>query len=117
MLCIFRPSLVRKELKLTKLFQINQNCHALTIPLGGGFWPHRELYGDIKPLKTFYILLQWGELFQGFYTLEIERWYGFYVADQDKARYSLCSAGEKCVSFAAPYATNRLFSTRLFLFN
>ena len=31
--------------------------------------------------------------------------YSFYVADQDMARYSLCSAEKKCVSLAAPYPT------------
>ena len=69
----------------------------------------------MKPLKTFYILilLQWRELFQGFYTNKIERWffisiniYSFYVVDQDTARYSFCSAQEKCVSLAEPYATD-----------
>ena len=29
----------------------------------------------------------------------------FYVADQDTARYSICSAQEKCVSLAEPYNT------------
>ena len=36
MFCMFRPSLVGKELKQAKLFQINQNCHVLISPLGGG---------------------------------------------------------------------------------
>ena len=71
----------------------------------------------------FYILisLQWGELFQGFYSQKIERWflsvsgahdsvsinpYSFFVADQDTARYSICSAQEKCVSLTEPYTTH-----------
>ena len=37
--CIFRPSLVGKELKQAKLFQINRNCHVLISPLGGGLAP------------------------------------------------------------------------------
>ena len=39
MFCIFRPSLVGKELKQAKLFQINRNCHVLISPLGGGLAP------------------------------------------------------------------------------
>ena len=39
MFCIFRPSLVGKELKQAKLFQINRNCHLLISPLGGGLAP------------------------------------------------------------------------------
>ena len=31
--------------------------------------------------------------------------YSLYVADQDTARYSICSAQEKCVSLAEPYNT------------
>ena len=38
--CIFRPSLVGKELKQAKLFQINRNCHVLISPLGV-VWPYR----------------------------------------------------------------------------
>ena len=37
--CIFRPSLVGKELKQAKLFSINRNCHVLISPLGGCLAP------------------------------------------------------------------------------
>ena len=37
--------------------------------------PH--IFTGVKPLKTFYILPQWRELFQGFYTLKIEWWYSW----------------------------------------
>ena len=65
-----------------------------------------------QPLKTFHILLHWGELFQGSYSLIFELWYSLYIADQDTARYSLCSARENCVtSWAEPlkYMYNRQF--------
>ena len=67
------------------------------------------------------ILLHWGVLFQGFYTQKIERWFlsvsgahdsvsinihSFFVPDQDTARYSICSAQEKCVSLTEPYTTH-----------
>ena len=65
-------------------------------------------------MKIIYLLLQWGELFQGFYTLKIERWYSLYVADQDTPRYSLRSVKEKCVSLAALYAIDDLVKTRVF---
>ena len=39
--------------------------------------PH--IFTGMKPVKNFYILPQWGELFQGFYTLKFERWYNFYA--------------------------------------
>ena len=79
--------------------------------------PH--IFTDVKPLKTFYILLHWGELFQGSYSLKFEPWYSLYIADQDTARYSLCSARENCVSWAEPLkcTTDNLFSSRVFLLN
>ena len=36
-----------------------------------------HIFTSVKPLKTFYILPQWRELFQGFYTLKIEWWYSW----------------------------------------
>ena len=39
MFCISRPSLVGKEIKQAKLFQINRNCHVLISPLGAGLAP------------------------------------------------------------------------------
>ena len=63
--------------------------------------PH--IFTGVKPLKTFYILLHWGELFQGSYSLKFVPWYSLYIADQDTARYSLCSATENCVSWAEPF--------------
>ena len=63
----------------------------------------------------------WGELFQGFYTQKIERWFlsvswahdsvsinihSFFVVDQDTASYSICSAEQKCVSLTEPYTTH-----------
>ena len=82
--------------------------------------PHISASNRCEPLKTFYILilLHWGVLFQGFYTQKIERWFlsvsgahdsvsinihSFFVPDQDTARYSICSAQEKCVSLTEPY--------------
>ena len=58
------------------------------------------------------LLLQLGQLFRDF-TLktlnddiyQFKYIYSFYVADQDMARYSACSAQEKCVSLAEPYTT------------
>ena len=44
------------------------------------------------------VLLQWGELFQGFYSQKII--YSFYVAGQDTARYSICSAQKKMHKFS-----------------
>ena len=72
-----------------------------------------------ETFETFYILLHWGDLFQGSYSLKFERWYRFYIADQDTARYSLCSARENCVSWAEPLkcSTDNLFSSRVFLLN
>ena len=72
-----------------------------------------------ETFETFYILLHWGDLFQGSYSLKFERWYRFYIADQDTARYSLCSARENCVSGAEPLKclTDNLFSSRVFLLN
>ena len=61
------------------------------------------------------------DLFQGFYTQKIEWWfllvsgahdsvsinkYSFFVADQDTARYSICSAQEKRVSLEERYTTD-----------
>ena len=61
------------------------------------------------------------DLFQGFYTKKIEWWfllvsgardsvsinkYSFFVADQDTARYSICSAQEKRVSLEERYTTD-----------
>ena len=69
-----------------------------TWKLTRGDRPH--IFTGVKPLKTFYILLQWGGLFQGSYTLKFERCYSFYIADQGAAWYSLCSAGENCVRTA-----------------
>ena len=75
-------------------------CHGLSCA------PH--IFTGMKPLETFYILLQWGELFQRFCTFKFEPWYSFYTADQDMARYSLCSAGENiCASWAEPFMCNR----------
>ena len=54
-----------------------------------------------ETFETFYILLIYC-FFQGSSILKFERWYRFYVADQDTARYSLCSATENCVSWAEP---------------
>ena len=34
-----------------------------------------HIFTGVKPLKTFYALPQWGERFDGFYTLKFERWY------------------------------------------
>ena len=70
-------------------------------------------------MKAFYILLQWGELFQGSYTSKSEWWYSFCIADQDTARYSLCSAGWNCLSRAEHLKciTDNLFSSRVFLLN
>lgn len=51
--------------------------------IAGGDRPH--ILTGAKPFKTFYMMLQWGNLFQAFYTLKIERWYSFYVADQGMA--------------------------------
>ena len=72
-----------------------------------------------ETFETFYILLHWGDLFQGSYSLKFELWYRFYIADQDTARYSLCSARENCVSWAEPLkcSTDNLFSSRVFLLN
>ena len=72
-----------------------------------------------ETFETFYILLHWGDLFLGSYSLKFERWYRFYIADQDTARYSLCSAGENCLSWAEPLkcSTDNLFSSRVFLLN
>ena len=72
-----------------------------------------------ETFETFYILLHWGDLFQGSYSLKFERWYRFYIADQDTVRYSLCSARENCVSGAEPFkcSTDNLFSSRVFLLN
>ena len=70
-----------------------------------------------ETFETFYILLHWGDFFQGSYSLKFERWYRFYIADQDTARYSLCSARENCVSGAEPLkcSTDNLFSSRVLL--
>ena len=57
-----------------------------TWKLARGDRPH--IFTGVKPLKTFYILLQWGELFQGSYTLKFEG------KKFDTAQYCLCSAGE-----------------------
>ena len=59
------------------------------------------------------------ELFQGSYSFKFERWHNFYIADQDTARYSLCSARENCVSWAEPLkcTADNLFSSRVFLLN
>ena len=76
-----------------------------TWKLARGDRPH--IFTGVKPLKTFYSLLQWGELFQGSYTLKFER------KKFDTARYSLCSAGENCVRTAKPLqrTTDNLFSS------
>ena len=44
---------------------------------------------------------------------------GFYIADQDTAWYSSCSAGENCVSWTEPLkcTTDNLFSLRVLLLN
>ena len=67
------------------------------------------------------LYIDWGELFQGSYSLIFEPWYSLYIADQDTARYSLCSARENCVSWAEPLklkcTTDNLFSLRVFLLN
>ena len=60
-----------------------------------------------RKMKIFYLLLQWAELFQGFYTLKLVRWYSLYVADQETPRYSLCSVKETCVILAAPLCNIR----------
>ena len=72
-----------------------------------------------ETFEIFYILLHWGDLFQGSYSWKFERWYRFYIADQDTARYSLCSARENCVSWAEPLkcTADNLFSSRVFLLN
>ena len=58
-----------------------------------------------------------GDLFQGSYSLKFEPWYSLYIADQDTARYSLCSAREYCVSWAEPLkcTTDYLFSSRVLI--
>ena len=69
----------------------------------------------------------WGELFQGFYTQKIERWFlsvsgahdsvsinihSFFVVDQDTPRYSIWSAQEKIM-----FKFNRtLYNTQLIQF-
>ena len=67
-----------------------------------------------ETFETFYILLIYC-FFQGSSILKFERWYRFYIADQDTARYSLCSARENCVSWAEPLkcSTDNLFSSRV----
>ena len=72
-----------------------------------------------ETFETFYILHHWGDFFQGSYSWKFERWYRFYIADQDTARYNLCSAMENCVSWAEPLKllTDNLFSSRVFLLN
>ena len=85
--------------------------------LARGDRPH--IFTGVKPLKTVYILLHWGELFQGSYSWKFEPWYTLYIADQDTARYSIFSARENCVSWAEPLkcTTDNLFSSRVFLLN
>ena len=82
-------------------------CNVFVQKLARGDRPH--IFTGVKPLKTFFILLHWGELFQGSYSLKFEPWYSLYIADQDTARYSLCSARENCVSWAEPLKHNRQF--------
>ena len=66
-----------------------------------------------ETFETFYILLHWGDLFQGSYSLKFERWYRFYIADQDTARYSLCSAREKLFKLSRTF---RMFNRQFIQF-
>ena len=62
----------------------------------------------MKPLKTFciLILLQWGDLFQGFTLKNLKddfyqyKYIQLLCSEQDTARYSFCSAQEKSSSLA-----------------
>ena len=103
-------SLVNFKNYMNNFFFLILKFFIFTWKLTRGDRPH--IFTGVKRLKTFYILLQWGELFQGSYTLKLERCYSFYIADQDTAWYSLCSAGENCVRRAEPLkcTSDNLFS-------
>ena len=92
-------------------------CNVFVQKLARGDRPH--IFTGVKPLKTFFILLHWEELFQGSYSLKLEPWYSLYIANQDMTWYSLCSARENWVSWAEPlkFTTDNLSSSRVFLLN
>ena len=66
------------------LFFYTTVCLSGLVILLRGDRPH--IFTGVKPLKTFFVLLHWEELFQGSYSLKSERWYSFYIPDQDAAR-------------------------------
>lgn len=56
---------------------------SIKVKIEGGDRPN--IFTGVKPFKTFQNLLHdtpMTNIFQEFYTLKIERWYSFYVADQ-----------------------------------
>ena len=52
----------------------------------------------------------------GILQFKCEPWYSFDIADQDTARYSLCSARENCVSWAEPFKCQQqtIYSVRAY---
>ena len=61
------------------------------------------------------VLLQWGELFQGFYTQKII--YSVYVADKIRLGTVFVQHRKKCISLAETYTTDSYFSSRIFVLN
>ena len=80
-------------------------------------------YLKVKPCKRWKAAhLHRRETFENLFHIEKNSFrdlYSFYIAHQDTARYSFCSARENCVSWAEPLkcTTDNLFSSRVFLLN
>ena len=99
---------------------ISQNVNTQNVKIERRDRPHILASNWCETFENL-LLLHWRELFQGFYTQKIEQWFlsvsgahdsvsinihSFFVADQDTAWYSICSAQEKSVSLTEPYTTH-----------
>ena len=98
--------------------------------------PRILLHTDVKPLKTFFTYWYCSSeensfrdftlknLNDDFYQYRFICIYSLYIVDQDRARYSVCSAQEKCVScttdskilICSPWRKNKVSLTTLSYF-